>query len=45
MTRLVLLALLLLPGLAIAATRRLAPGDDLAAAVAAAAAGNDGCKW
>lgn len=41
MTRLVLLALLLLPGLAIAATRRLAPGDDLAAAVAAAAAGDE----
>lgn len=41
MTRAVLLALLLLPGLAAAATRTLAPGDDLAAAVAAAAPGDE----
>lgn len=37
MTRALLLAALLLPGLAAAETRTLAPGDDLAAALAAAA--------
>ena len=36
-----LLAALLLPGLAVAGTRTLAPGDDLAAAVAAAAPGDE----
>jgi nitrous oxidase accessory protein len=36
-----LLAALLLPGLGLAATRTLAPGDDLAAAVAAAAPGDE----
>ena len=41
MTRLVLLAALLLPGLAAAEVRTLAPGDDLAAAAAAAAAGDE----
>lgn len=41
MTRLVLLALLCLPGLAAAGTRTLAPGDDLAAAVVAAAPGDE----
>ena len=41
MTRLVLLALLLLPGPGLAATRTLAPGDDLTAAAAAAAAGDE----
>ena len=40
MIRLVLLATLLLPGLAAAETRTLAPGDDIAAAVAAAAPGD-----
>lgn len=41
MTRLVLLAALLLPGLGLAATRTLAPGDDLGLAVAAAAPGDE----
>ena len=41
MIRLVLLATLLLPGPVLAATRLLAPGDDLAAAVAAAAPGDE----
>jgi nitrous oxidase accessory protein len=42
MTRLVpLLLALALPGLGLAATRTLAPGDDLAAAVAAAAPGDE----
>ena len=41
MTRLVLLAALLLPGLAAAGVRTLAPGDDLAAAVASAAPGDE----
>jgi nitrous oxidase accessory protein len=41
MIPLVLFAALLLPGLAAAATRTLAPGDDLAAAVAAAAPGDE----
>lgn len=42
MTRLVpLLALLCLPGLAAAGTRTLAPGDDIAAALAAAAPGDE----
>lgn len=41
MIRLVLLAALLLPGLAAAGTRTLAPGDDLAAAVASAAPGDE----
>lgn len=36
-----LLAALLLPGLAAAATHRVAPGDDLVSAVAAAAAGDE----
>ncbi|MFO1107169.1 MAG: nitrous oxide reductase family maturation protein NosD [Amaricoccus sp.] len=41
MTRAVLLAALLLPGLGLAATRTLAPGDDLGLAVAAAAPGDE----
>lgn len=41
MSRLVLLAALLLPGLAAAEVRTLVPGDDLAAAVAAAAPGDE----
>jgi nitrous oxidase accessory protein len=41
MIRLLLLAVLLLPGPSLAATRTLAPGDDLAAAVAAAAEGDE----
>ncbi|MFO1210695.1 MAG: nitrous oxide reductase family maturation protein NosD [Amaricoccus sp.] len=41
MTRVVLLAALLLPGLGHAEVRTLAPGDDLAAAVAAAAPGDE----
>lgn len=41
MTWPVLLAALLLPGLAAAETRTLAPGDDVAAAVAAAAPGDE----
>ena len=41
MTRLVLLAALLLPGLGLAETRVVAPGDDLAAAVAVAAPGDE----
>ena len=41
MTRLVLLAALLLPGLAAAEVRTLAPGDDLAAAAAAAGPGDE----
>ena len=41
MTRIVLLAALLLPGLAAAEVRTLAPRDDLAAAVAMAAPGDE----
>ena len=41
MIRLLLLAVLLLAGPSLAATRTLAPGDDLAAAVAAAAEGDE----
>ena len=41
MTRALLLAALLLPGLAAAEVRTLAPGDDLAAALAAAAPGDE----
>ncbi|MFQ8433601.1 nitrous oxide reductase family maturation protein NosD [Amaricoccus sp. W119] len=41
MTRLLLLAALLLPGAVVAGTRGLAPGDDLARAVASAAPGDE----